>query len=108
MPSPDTLRRAKNVIRTSLKLDEQVTIADDMPLIGGEYDLDSLDILLIVTSIEKDFGIKVNEASMAKSAFKDVGTLTAFIDSCLAASPGAQDAAELPAAPANSQTSPDR
>ena len=108
MLSPDTLRRAKNVIRTSLKLDEQVIIADDMPLAGGEYDLDSLDILLIVTSIEKDFGIKVNDASMAKSAFKDVGTLAAFIDSCLANSLTLQSSAARPADPVNSQPSPDR
>jgi len=108
MPSPDTLRRAKNVIQTSLKLDEQVTIADNMSLAGGEYDLDSLDILLIVTSIEKEFGIKINEASMAKSAFKDVGTLTAFIDSCLANSPATPPVAAISTNPASPPPTADR
>ncbi len=108
MPSPDTLRRAKNVIRASLKLDEHVTIADNMTLAGGEYDLDSLDILLIVTSIEKEFEIKVNEASMAKSAFKDVGSLTAFIDSCLAAAPTTERVATLSADPTSTPPTTDR
>ena len=84
MPSPDTLRRAKNVIRTSLKMGDRVDIADDMVLVGGEYDLDSLDILLIVTNIEKEFGFKINEASMNKSAFGNLSSLADYIDSCMA------------------------
>jgi len=96
MPSPDTLRRAKLVIRTSLKLDEQVAIADDMALAGGEYDLDSLDILLIVTGIEKEFGMKINERSMTKGAFGSVATLADFVDLCLGSTAAGHTAAPIP------------
>ncbi len=85
MPAHDTLNRVKNVIRTSLKLDGRVVLSDDMALAGGEHDLDSLDILLIVTGLEKEFGITINDAAMSKSAFESVASLAAFVDSCAAA-----------------------
>lgn len=74
-----TLERVKTVLRSSLKLDASAHLADDMPLVGGEYDLDSLDILLIVTNIEKEFGIKVREGTMDKKAFATIATLTEFV-----------------------------
>lgn len=74
-----TLERVKAVLRTSLKLDAGAELADEMPLVGGEYDLDSLDILLIVTNIEKEFGIKVREGTMDRKAFATVKTLAEFV-----------------------------
>lgn len=80
MPTVETLTRVKEVIRVCLKVDEKATFADNMPLIGGEYDLDSLDIVLIVTELEKEFGIKIHEGSMGKAAFANVESLSAFIE----------------------------
>jgi len=80
MPSPDTFSRIKNVLRKSLKLDAQTPMADSMPLIGGEYDLDSLDILLIVTELEKEFGFKIKEGAMNRTAFKSIETLALFVE----------------------------
>ena len=80
MPSVETLSRVKKVIRACLKVDERTVFADTMPLVGGEYDLDSLDILLIVTELEKEFGVKINDGSMGKAAFTNVATLGAFIE----------------------------
>lgn len=81
MGENDTSRRVERVLRDCLKLGPDALITDDMPLIGGEYDLDSLDILLIVTSIEKEFEIKIPNESVARSAFATVSTLAAFVDS---------------------------
>ena len=86
MPTHDTIRRTKNIIRASLKLPDEVEISDDMPLAGGEYDLDSLDILLIVTGIEKEFAIKINDASLSKTAFASVQSLACFVESAAASS----------------------
>src|SRR4051812_35825182 len=55
---PATLERIKTIFRRDLKLGPDIPIADDMPFFGGDVDLDSLDMLLLVTSIEKEFGIK--------------------------------------------------
>jgi acyl carrier protein len=51
-----------------------------MPLMGGEYDLDSLDVLLVVTNIEKEFGIKIADRQVGRQAFATVATLAAFVD----------------------------
>lgn len=81
MAEAGTVERVKGVLRECLKLGAAAPIADDMPLIGGEYDLDSLDILLIVTSIEKEFAIKIPNESVGKSAFASVMTLSDFVES---------------------------
>jgi acyl carrier protein len=81
MPSDQTLHRVKGVIRSCLKVDEKTPLPDNMPLIGGEYDLDSLDILLIVTQLEKEFGVEIKDGSMGKAAFANVEALAAFIES---------------------------
>ena len=81
MPSAGTLIRVKKVVRTCLKVDERTIFDDKMPLVGGEHDLDSLDILLIVTELEKEFSVKISDGSMAKGAFTNIETLGAFIES---------------------------
>lgn len=81
MKSEPTVDRVKRVIRESLRLSPDVPLDDGMPLIGGEYDLDSLDILLMVTSIEKEFGIKIDDKVLGRQAFASVRVLAAFVDS---------------------------
>lgn len=81
-----TTDRVKRVLRTSLKLGDGAEVGDDMPLVGGEYDLDSLDILLLVTNLEREFGIKIPNESLGREAFASVGTLSAFVETRLRAS----------------------
>jgi acyl carrier protein len=73
-----TLDRVKKVLRTSLNQAPDAPMDDDMKLVGGEFDLDSLDILLIVTNLEKEFAISVREGQMDKAAFTSVRTLADF------------------------------
>ena len=77
----ETLHRVKLVLRDCLKLGPEAVITDEMPLVGGVHDLDSLDILLIVTSMEKEFGIKIPNESVGRAAFATVSTLAGFVDS---------------------------
>ena len=76
----DTLGRIKLVIRTSLKLDPGAQFEDQMPLVGGEYDLDSLDILLVITNIEKEFGVRIREGTMDRSAFATLRSLADHVE----------------------------
>ena len=80
MPTHETLCRIKDVIRRSLRIDAMAPMSDDMPLIGGEFELDSLDILLIVTELEKEFGIRVKDAGMSRSVFTNIQTLGEFVE----------------------------
>lgn len=73
------LEQIKTILRRDLKLGSGATIADDMPLIGGEMDLDSLDVLLVVSSIEKHFGIKIPSEIVGREVFQNVGTLAEYV-----------------------------
>ena len=68
----ELLAEVKSILRRDLKLGPDARIADDMPLIGGEMDLDSLDILLVISSIEKHFKIKIPNEVVGRWVFQDV------------------------------------
>ena len=82
--SSETLQQTRELLITELKLGSHAVVEDDMPLIGGDYDLDSLDILMLVTSIERHFQIKIPNETIGREAFATVATLASFIDSRLA------------------------
>ena len=79
--SPPTVDRVKAVLRTVVQVEEDAEICDDMPLKGGEFDMDSLDLLLLIGAIEKEFTIKIDNEQIDLAAFENVTTLTQFIDS---------------------------
>ena len=63
----------KDLLREELKLDPDVVLSDDEVLIGGDHDLDSLDVLLIISSVEKEFGIKIANEKIHRPAIKIKG-----------------------------------
>ena len=83
--NPSTTDRVRTIMRRDLKLGPGAELPDDLPLLGGEFDLDSLDMLMLVTSIEKEFGIRVTEGSIGREAFATLATLARFIDDARAA-----------------------
>jgi len=74
------MERIKALLRRELKLGDDAEVRDDTPLLGGEFDLDSLDVLLVVTSVEKEFGIKIPNEAVSQDAFVDVATLARFVE----------------------------
>ena len=65
-------------------------LPDSMPLIGGNMDLDFLHVLLLITNIEKAFGVKIASQDVGKQAFASVGgPLIAFVIAKCQASPAA-------------------
>ncbi len=76
---PNILANIKSILRRDLKLGPAAVIPDDMPFFGGDVDLDSLDMLLLVTSLEKQFGIKVPNEAVGKEVFLNVSTLTLYV-----------------------------
>lgn len=91
-PRPQTLEQIKRLIRRDLKLPD-APIPDDMPFFGSDVDLDSLDILLLMTSIEKEFKVKVPSEAVGKQVFQNVSTLAVYVDEQLAAGGSAGGAA---------------
>lgn len=82
--SGPTVERIAALMRRDLKLGD-VPIGPETPLLGGAFDLDSLDVLLLVTSIEKEFGIKIADGAIGREAFRDVATLAGFVEKARAA-----------------------
>src|SRR6187399_2254708 len=93
----DIADRIKTIIRRDLKLGPDIAITDDMPFFGTDADVDSLDILLLLSSIEKEFGVKVPSEKVGREIFENVGTLTRFIQAQLGASAGASASADASA-----------
>lgn len=79
-PNTEILESIKLILRRDLKLGHDIVIEPDMLLVGGPTDLDSIDILLLVSSIEKHFGIKIPNEAVGRAAFENVGTLVKFVE----------------------------
>jgi 3-hydroxyacyl-[acyl-carrier-protein] dehydratase len=79
-PRPQTLEQIKLLLRRDLRLGPDISIPDDMPFVGTEADFDSLDILLLLTSIEKQFKVKIPSEAVGKEVFRNVSTLAAYVE----------------------------
>ena len=75
-----TIHQVKDVIRECLKLEQSVEIPDEMEFRGGQYDVDSLDVLLIITELERRFGISISDGQMSKEDFASVATLAKLVE----------------------------
>lgn len=76
----DPLRdRLIEILRRDLKLGPDFPIRDDMPLFNSDADLDSLDLLLLVSSIEREFGFRIPSEAVGETVFRSVETLTEYV-----------------------------
>jgi 3-hydroxyacyl-[acyl-carrier-protein] dehydratase len=101
-PSPaDILARVQLILRRDLKLAPDSPIPPDMPFNGSDLDLDSLDILLLVTSIEKEFGVKIPSSEVGQAIFENVATLTDYVAKHVGDSPATAAPAPARAAAAD-------
>ena len=85
----DTFARIERLMRRDLKLGSDIEITADTPFFGSNADIDSLDILLLLGSIEKEFGIKIPSEAVGREVFRNVGTLAGYIDRQRAGATGA-------------------
>lgn len=67
-------------MRRDLKLGADIEINEQTPFFGSSADIDSLDILLLLGSIEKEFGLKIPSEAVGREVFRNVGTLVRYID----------------------------
>mgnify|MGYP001548516468 FL=1 len=80
MPDP-LIPRLKQLIVSTLKLEDVAPsdLADDEPLIGSGLNLDSIDALELVVTLEKEFGIKITSSEESRQALASVAHLAEFI-----------------------------
>ncbi len=103
---PQLLERLKLILRRDLKLGTGAPIADEMPFFGGEIDLDSLDMLLLVTSVEREFAVKIPNEAVGRTVFQSVSSLASYIQEHGGAVTAAADPAPARRAIATPPTDP--
>lgn len=82
MDNTDALHREiKDLLVNNLMLQMTAAeIADDLPLFGPEgLGLDSVDALQIVVALDKDYGLKIAEANVARDILQTVRTIAAAV-----------------------------
>jgi acyl carrier protein len=76
----------KPIILSSLRITDltPADLRDDQPLLGGDLEIDSIDILQLVMEIERHFGIKLVQANFNQKDLESVNALAAVIESKMA------------------------
>ena len=72
----------KPLILDSLRIDDITPsdMPDDQPLLDGDLEIDSVDILQLILDIERQFGIKLVTAEFNRDAWKTVDSLAGTIE----------------------------
>lgn len=102
-PSQTTIEQVKAMLRQDLKLGKDFDLQNDTPLLDGQLDLDSLDVLMLITSMEKKFGFKIPDAKIGREIFRDAQTLALYIDEQVNSSQS-ESASDKPAGEQTAQT----
>ena len=79
-PTSDTFARVEKLMRRDLKLGGDIEISENTPFFGSHADIDSLDILLLLGSIEKEFGLRIPSEAIGREVFRNVGTLVGYVE----------------------------
>jgi acyl carrier protein len=74
--------KLKKDIVTYLNLEDikPEDIDDNEPLFGQGVGLDSIDALELIVLLEKDYGVRIENAEEGKKVFESVATMAAFIE----------------------------
>ncbi|MDA0214869.1 MAG: acyl carrier protein [Planctomycetota bacterium] len=74
------LETVQKIVQVDLKF-SGVAFVEDLQLVGGGLELDSLDLLMLVTGIEKKFGYKISTQKLNRESMSSVGVFVDFVHS---------------------------
>jgi acyl carrier protein len=83
----NTLKQLKEIIITGLRIKDKTAedLSDNQRLLGGDLEIDSIDILQLILEIERRFKIKLVDGEFDESAWQSVTTLAAAVEAKVAA-----------------------
>jgi acyl carrier protein len=82
----DTFARIKNILRDTLSLgDRAATLTLESRLLGGLPEFDSMAVVTVVTMIEDELGVTIDDDELSADVFATVGSLADFVAQKLAA-----------------------
>ena len=75
----------KELLIRALRIEDMTPdqLSADQPLLDGEIEIDSIDILQLILEIEKSFGIKLVTGEFARGEWETIGTLAAAVEARL-------------------------
>ena len=76
---PEILNQIRAILRRDIKLSADDPLPADARLVGGDVDLDSLDMILLIGSIERQFKVRIADRAAGEEAFGSVGSLARYI-----------------------------
>jgi acyl carrier protein len=80
MAGMTTFDRVVGILRDTLQLgDRAAKLTLDSPLLGGLPEFDSMAVVTVVTMLEDELGIAVDDDELSADVFTTVGSLTAFV-----------------------------
>ena len=81
------LEQVKDILADVLSLgdDAKAALNEQSALLGSIPELDSMGVVSIITALEEQFGIDVDDDEISASTFETLGTLSAFVEQKLAA-----------------------
>jgi acyl carrier protein len=76
----------KPIILTSLRITDLTPedMRDDQPLLSGELEIDSIDVLQLIVEIERHFGIKLVQGNFNQKWLESIDALAEIIESKMA------------------------
>ena len=76
----DTFTQVKNILRDSLNLGARADrLTADSPLLGSIPELDSMAVVQIITMIESECGITIDDDEVSADVFATLGSLVRFV-----------------------------
>jgi acyl carrier protein len=80
-------QQLKEIIIVGLRIKDRTVadLSDDQQLLGGDLEIDSIDILQLILEIERRFGIKLVDGELDEGAWQTIATLAASVEAKLAA-----------------------
>jgi acyl carrier protein len=80
-----TIEEVKQILTSALSLGARGSeLRPDTVLLGSLPELDSMGVMNVITGLEEQFGIVVEDDEIDASTFETLGSLAAFIDQKLA------------------------
>ena len=76
----------KRVLQETLQLGDRISTFDEStPLFGSIPEFDSMAVVTVITGLEEQFDIEVDDEDVSAEVFETLGSLTRFVEEKLAA-----------------------
>jgi acyl carrier protein len=77
----DILARARDLLRDSLQIGARAAeLRDHSPLLGAIPELDSMAVVTLLTAVEDEFAVVIDDDEVSADVFATLGSFAAFIE----------------------------